>query len=309
MKIHLLTILSCAFIMVASKQGRCQDIVAVHDEQGHTVWVNNEEPKAKIQPSASATPSGAPSSSRVVSQNVGSQSAVSQGVISQNKVTKATKLVYWSRTEGRWKPVLPPTPSIMNAAQQAALEVSSFVASAPKATKPLLSPEPYSPDTDELTRGREISQESVDSAVEAAAARHGVDANLVRAVIKVESNFNPRAVSRKGAMGLMQLMPGTAKSMNVKNAFDPRQNVDAGVRHLKSLLENYNGKLELSLAAYNSGSGAVEKHKGVPPYRETRNYVKKITDLYQGSAPLATSLTSRIRVSHDADGHVVFSNQ
>jgi soluble lytic murein transglycosylase-like protein len=89
----------------------------------------------------------------------------------------------------------------------------------------------------------------------------------------------------------------------VNNAFDPQQNIDGGVRHLKSLLENYNGNVELSLAAYNAGSGAVKRNGGIPPYRETRDYVKKITDLYRGLA-----LTSRVHETKDAEGHRVFSN-
>jgi soluble lytic murein transglycosylase-like protein len=159
-----------------------------------------------------------------------------------------------------------------------------------------------------LVRGRQITSESVDSAIESAASRHGVDPNLVRAIIKVESNFNPRAVSRKGALGLMQLMPRTAQSMNVSNAFDPNQNVDAGVRHLKSLLDTYNGNLELSLAAYNAGSAAVERNKGVPPYRETRDYVRKITGLYMSGSPFGRPVAAQIRVSRDPEGHLVYSN-
>lgn len=105
---------------------------------------------------------------------------------------------------------------------------------------------------------------------------HGVDANLVRAVIQAESAFNPRAVSHKGAMGLMQLMPATAQSYNVLDAFDPAENIRAGVAYLKSLLVKYKENIELALAAYNAGPAAVAKYGDVPPYRETRNYVKKI---------------------------------
>ncbi|PYP83462.1 MAG: lytic transglycosylase [Candidatus Angelobacter sp. Gp1-AA117] len=196
----------------------------------------------------------------------------------------------------------------MQAARKAALEVTSFVAAAPKSARVRVTSGPIAPDNAALMHGHEITSEAVDKAVEEAASRHGVDPNLVRAIIRVESNFNPHAVSRKGAMGLMQLMPQTARSMNVTNAFDPSQNVDAGVRHLKSLLEDYNGNLELSLAAYNAGSTAVKKSRGIPPYAETRNYVSKITGLYRAGSPSASPLASHIRVSRDSEGHPVYTN-
>lgn len=104
--------------------------------------------------------------------------------------------------------------------------------------------------------------------------RHGVDPLLVRAVIQVESNYRPRARSPKGAMGLMQLMPATARQYQVRNPYDPRANIEAGVKHLKGLIDRLGQ--ELAVAAYNAGEGAVRKFNGVPPYRETRNYVAKI---------------------------------
>ena len=116
-----------------------------------------------------------------------------------------------------------------------------------------------------------------DPIIEEHATAQEVDPNLVRAVIQAESAFNPRAVSVKGAMGLMQLMPATARSYNVFDAFDPSENIRAGVAYLKSLLVKYRDNLELALAAYNAGPGAVAKYgEAVPPYRETKNYVKKI---------------------------------
>jgi soluble lytic murein transglycosylase-like protein len=107
---------------------------------------------------------------------------------------------------------------------------------------------------------------------------HGVDPLLVRALIQVESNYEARARSRKGAMGLMQLMPSTARVYKVRNPFDPKTNIEAGIKHLKSLIDRFDG-VELALAAYNAGEGAVEKFNGIPPYRETRNYVSRILAL------------------------------
>lgn len=117
--------------------------------------------------------------------------------------------------------------------------------------------------------------------------RMGVSADLVRAVIQVESAFNPTAVSTKGAMGLMQLMPATAQELGVTNPFEPDQNIRGGVAYLKRLLERYDHKVELALAAYNAGMGTVEKYGDVPPFKETQSYVKKITGATPAAPPNA----------------------
>jgi len=122
-----------------------------------------------------------------------------------------------------------------------------------------------------------------DASINEHSSRMGVSADLVRAVIQVESAFNPSAVSTKGAMGLMQLMPTTARELGVTNPFEPDQNIRGGVTYLKRLLDRYDYKVELALAAYNAGMGNVEKYGDVPPFKETRNYVKKVT----GAAPSA----------------------
>jgi soluble lytic murein transglycosylase-like protein len=119
----------------------------------------------------------------------------------------------------------------------------------------------------------------------AAAERHGLDPELVLAVVGVESAFHPEAVSPKGAQGLMQLMPETAASLGVEDAFDPTENLDGGVRHLGALLARYGGDVERALAAYNAGEGAVARHGGIPPFRETREYVRRVLDRYERAKP------------------------
>ena len=111
--------------------------------------------------------------------------------------------------------------------------------------------------------------------------RHQVDPAIVKAIIMAESGFNPRAISKAGAKGLMQLMPNTAKALGVEDAFNPQQNISGGVRYFKQLLNRFNGDIELALAAYNAGSATVRRYKGVPPFKATQHYIKKVFKYYQ----------------------------
>src|ERR1022692_1804837 len=249
----------------AQSGARAGAITPTTDESGRKIYVNEDEPSAGSRARA-ATPS-------------------------------PSRLVYWSSTEHRFKPV-PTSGAVMRAARSAASEVSTYLDGKVQ---------------NHQTLNRAFTQQEID----AAAARHHVDASLVRSVVKVESNFNPNAVSRKGAMGLMQLMPSTARSLNVANPFDPAQNVDAGVRHLRKLLDSYGGNVRLSLAAYNAGSGAVARSAGVPHFRETQDYVRRITNLYKGGdepgsyvmgRAIANPMHEPVRVQRDARGVLYISN-
>jgi soluble lytic murein transglycosylase len=140
-----------------------------------------------------------------------------------------------------------------------------------------------------------------------AASRYGVPDRLVTAVIQAESGFNARAVSRKGARGLMQLMPATASNLGVRNSFDPRENIHGGVRHLRGLIDRFPGNLPLAIAAYNAGEKAVLTYGGIPPYPETRDYVAKVMRFYGVPESGATPPT-RIFQTISRDGTVTYSN-
>ena len=157
-----------------------------------------------------------------------------------------------------------------------------------------------------------LDRDGAEALVKEAAERHRIDPALIRAVIQTESGWNAAAVSRKGAVGLMQLVPSTAQRYGVKDLFSPKQNVDAGVRYLKALLERYNGNLDLALAAYNAGEGAVDRARGIPSFRETRNYVQRVQGFYfaPGSGRLeGVFFSSRsIRKETDPAGRTIFTN-
>jgi len=253
-------------------------------QNGHTVWTNDGPP------------------------------AHSDSASSTHAKRQSTELFYYSNAEHRWKPVHPTTPGAMRSARTVAGEVTSYIDSHPRldsAAAPIHGePAQHDPNYSQVAADRSVTAVDIDRYINEAAARHHVDPNLVRALVKVESNFNPSAVSRKGAMGLMQLMPATARMYDLHNPLDAAQNVDAGVRHLKGLLENFGGDVSLSLAAYNAGQGAVERNGGIPPYTETRNYVKRITNL-MGSGYLEarySSLSIPIHIYRDERGKLVISN-
>jgi soluble lytic murein transglycosylase-like protein len=163
------------------------------------------------------------------------------------------------------------------------------------------------------TPAAQLGPDVLHQLVQETAHKHNVDPNLVSAVISTESNWNTSAISRKGAQGLMQLVPETAQHFGVYNPFDPAQNVDAGVRYLSMLLDRYNGDLPKALAAYNAGPRVVDRWGGVPNYRETREYVQKVTSSYfqPGSEHKSTwrAASKPIYRTTTDDGRILFTNE
>ena len=209
--------------------------------------------------------------------------------------------------------ISPPAPSDAPDADAAPKESSRWPAlPPPSAPQGIVTVEGAAPQA--TTTEPPKQEDRLDRIVREAAERNKVDPALVKAVISTESGWNPRAVSNKGAVGLMQLEPGTAQRYGVNNSFDPAQNVEGGTKYLRSLLDRYNGDLTKSLAAYNAGERTVDVNGGVPAIPETQRYVRKVTDRYfqpgSGRNPdLWSPPKSPVRREVDSNGRIIFTNE
>jgi soluble lytic murein transglycosylase-like protein len=219
----------------------------------------------------------------------------------------------------------PPAPKRSTAASRAHAVAAPSVAASASSAEPSDAPAPASPsalgDTKESATNETSTPDepastkpSLDQMVNEVATRHNVDPQLVRAVIGAESNWDPHAVSRTGAQGLMQLEPSTARLLGVSKAFDPQQNLEGGVTYLRMLLERYGGDLDKALAAYNAGPGAVDRAGGVPHIAETENYVQRVTATYNHpgsdrSPHVPMQVSHPIYQSTDDTGRIVFTNE
>ncbi len=159
-----------------------------------------------------------------------------------------------------------------------------------------------------LLEARRRALPGIEEHIQREAERHGVDPALVHAIIEVESAWNPRARSRKGALGLMQLVPDTAARFGVRDVFDPRQNVTGGVRYLRWLLDRFDNNLEMALAGYNAGENAVQRAGGIPPYRETRQYIARLQERY-GKLAAGNGSAGTIFATVDPAGRLVYVNE
>ncbi len=234
---------------IAGVSASAAQITSYIDQRGRRVYINAEQPP---EPPKKVTPKTRRSSRHSV-------------LVRRDRITKQLVTVPPRPDPAEATPPADaaPAPATQRAAEQPATKLD----------EPVVAKKPAEPESG-------VSKD-MDGMIADMAERHAVDPDLVRAIIKVESNFNPYAISHKGAMGLMQLIPGTAQRFGVSNVFDPEANLDGGVRYLKYLLGLYGGNLHLSLAAYNAGEKAVERHNGIPPYRETQQYVRRIAWLYR----------------------------
>jgi soluble lytic murein transglycosylase-like protein len=251
-------------------------IVAITDGQGRTVYVNTGDPAV---------------AGREVHGGQAAAAATESEVSPAKREDPPAKVHNYLRTTPEIRQLVEQTASQHQVDPQPASEVPP--AKRENLPAKLRNPPHTTPEISQL--------------VEQTASRHQVDPQLVHAIIKVESAYDPLAVSNKGAMGLMQLIPATAQELGVANPFDPQENIEGGVTYLRHLLNVFGGDLNLSLAAYNAGEGAVRRYGGVPYFAETRNYVRRVTNIYQSLPSLVGAGDADIKslpslaVAGDAD--------